>query len=232
MKSKSIIILFSFFLLTQSISAQNCKGYFPFETGTKVEMTQYDKKGKTTSVTQTSIEDITETDGQIEAKMTSRVLDKKGEELHTGAYNVACKENGFEIGIENMLNPAVLKSTYGMEVEITGDALVFPNDLSVGKELKDGSTEIVVRSSGMKIMTMTCQLTNRKVVLQESVTTAAGTFDCYKLEYDFNMELGFVKKKYKVSQWIAEGVGVVKDETYDKKGKLESSSELTKFEKP
>ncbi len=230
--SNKVLILLSFFFLSQSISAQDCKGFFPFEPDTKIEMTQYDKKGKTTSVTQTTIVDITETDGQVEAEISATVLDKKGEELHTGDYNIACKENGYEIDVTNMMNPAVMKSTYGMEVEVSGDALVFPNDLNVGKELEDASAEIIVSSSGIKIMTMTFDLTNRKVILQESVTTAAGTFDCYKLEYDLNMKLGFVKKKYKVIQWIAEGVGVVKDETYNKKGKLDSSSELTKFEKP
>ena len=232
MNSTSIILIFSFFFLSQSISAQDCKGFFHFESDTKIEMTQYDKKGKTTSLTQTTIEDITETDGQVEAKITSTVLDKKGEELHTGTYTIACTENGYEIDVANMLNPAVLKGTYGMEVDITGDALFFPNDLNVGKELEDGSAEIVVSSSGIKIMTSTFNLTNRKVVLEESVTTAAGTFDCYKIEYDFNMKLGFVKKNYKVVQWIAEDIGVVKDETYNEKGKLESSSALTKFEKP
>ena len=214
------------------MSAQDCNGYFPFEPGTKIEMTQYDKKGRTTSLTQTTIEDITEAEGQVEAEITATVLDKKGEVVNTGSYNITCKENGYEIDVANMLNPAMLKATYGMEVEVTGDALIFPSDLNVGKELEDGSAEIVVSSSGMKMMTMSFTLTNRKVILKESLTTTAGSFDCYKLEYDFNMKLGFIKKNYKVVQWIAEGVGVVKDETYDKKGKLESSSELTKFEKP
>lgn len=232
MKFNSIIIILTFFFLSQSISAQDCKGFFPFVPDTKIEMTQYDRKGKKSSTTQTTIVGITETNGQAEAKMTSIVSDKKGKELHAGAYNITCIENGYEIDVTHMLNPAMMKSTYGMDVEVTGDALVFPNDLSVGKELEDGSAEIAVSSSGMKIMTMNFSLTNRKVVLEESVTTAAGTFDCYKLEYDFNMDMGFVKKSYKVVQWIADGVGVVKDETYDKRGQLESSSELTKFEKP
>jgi len=231
MNSKSILVFLSLCFLSLSISAQDCSGFFPFEPDTKIEMTQYDKKGRTTSITQTTINDITETDGEVEAEVTAKVLDKKGEEIHEAEYNIACNENGYEIDVTNMLNPALLKSTYGMEVEMSGDALIFPNDLNVGKELEDGSAEIIVSSSGMKIMTMTFNLTNRKVILEESVTTAAGTFDCYKLEYDFNMKMGFVKKKYKVVQWIAEGIGVVKDETYNKKGKLESKSELTKLEK-
>lgn len=232
MKSKSIVFLVSLFFISQTISAQNCSTFFPFESGTKIEMTQYDKKGKISSRTQTTITDVVESGGQFEAVITSTVLDKKGKELNSGVYNVACKDDGYEIDVSNMLNPAMMQATYGMEVEVSGDALKFPNDLSVGKELEDGSAEIIVSSSGMKMMTMNFSLTNRKIVLEESVTTAAGKFDCYKLEYDFNMDIGFMSRTLKVVQWISEGVGVVKDETYNDKGVLDSSSELTKFEKP
>lgn len=232
MKLKSILLILVSVFFVKSINAQECKGFFPFEPDTKLEMTYYDKKGKVSSSSELTIVDITETDGVVEAEVASVVRDKKGEEVTTGNYRVTCKEGGYEMDFSDMLPPDLLKSSYGMELEITGDALEFPNDLSVGKTLNDATTEIEVRSSDIKIMTMKFDISNRKVEAKESVTTPAGTFECYKISYDLNSKVSFMKKKYHIIQWIAEGVGVVKDETYGKKNKLVSSSKLTKFEKP
>lgn len=232
MTSKRIFFFFGILCIGLSISAQDCNTFFPFKSSTKMEITQYDKKGKKSTVTQTTIGDVTKNDGRGEAEMTTTVSDKNGKELHVGEYIVTCKEDGYEVDVANMLNPGLLKGTYGMEVDITGEPLFFPNDLAVGNDLKDGSTEILVRSSGVKIMTITVDLTNRKVTGQESITTSAGTFDCYKIEYNADIKMGFMKMNYNEIQWIAQGVGVVKSEVYNKKGKLENSSELTKFEKP
>jgi len=232
MKAKSLLFLLLMLFVGSSLKAQECKGFFPFEPDTKLEMTYYDKKGKVTSISNMDIVDITETDEIIEAEITASIKDKKGEEVHTADYRITCKDDGYEIDVFNMVNPALMKSSFGMDLDVSGDALIFPSDLSVGKELEDASTVIEVRSSDIKIMTMKLDITNRKVEAKESITTAAGTFDCYKLSYDFNTKFAFVKKKYRIVQWIADGVGVVKEETYGKRGKLESSSALTKFEKP
>jgi hypothetical protein len=231
MKVNTVLLLLASVFVGKSLFAQECKGFFPFEPDTKLEMTYYDKKGKVSSISEITITDITETDGIIEAEIASVVKDKKGEEVTTGEYRIRCTEDGYEMDISNMLSPELLKSSNGMELDISGDALVFPNDLSVGKTLKDAATVIEVRSNEMKIMTMTFEISNRKVEAKESVTTTAGTFDCYKISYDMFSKVAFLKKNYHIVQWISDGVGVVKDETYGKKDKLVSSSELTKLEK-
>lgn len=232
MKNTPLFIVLLCSIFVSSIHAQECHGYFPFEPDTKFEMTYYDKKRRVNTVTTTTIMDITETDGLIEAEVSSTVSDKKGEEVHTADYRIACKDDGYEIDITNMVNPILMKASYGMEIQVSGDALIFPKELSVGKDLNDASAKIEAYSGDIRLMNMTFDITNRKVEGKESVTTPAGTFDCYKLSYDFNTKVAFVKKKYHVVQWIAEGVGPVKEESYNKKGKLESSSELTKLEQP
>ena len=117
------------------------------------------------------------------------------------------------------MNREFMGGMEGMELNISGTALEMPKQLTVGQSLPDAEAEIEVRNNGFKMMTMQHTVTNRKVEAKESVTTAAGTFDCYKISYDFEFK------------WVSEGVGVVKAEYYNKKGKLESSEELTKFQK-
>lgn len=230
MKINPIFFLFFALFISESLLAQECHGFFPFEPDTKLEMTYYDKKGKTSSSSEMTILDIVEMDGIVEAHVASVLKDKKGEEVVSGDYRILCKENGYEVDVSNMVNPEMLQATHGMELDITGDALVFPKELTVGETLPDGYTTIEVRSNDMKIMTMTIEIVDRKVEAKESITTPAGTFECYKLSYQMNSKVAFMKKNYKTIQWIADGVGVVRDETYNKKDKLESYSELTKFE--
>ncbi len=47
--------------------------------------------------------------------------------------------------------------------------------------------------------------TKKKVVLQESVTVPAGTFDTYKIQYDFD-DMGII-----YCEWFANDVGIIKE---------------------
>ncbi len=80
-------------------------------------------------------------------------------------------------------------------------------------------------------MNMNVIIENRKVEAKETITTPAGTFECYKISSEISSKVAFVNQKFKSVDWFAKGVGMVRTETYDKKGKLESYALLTKFEK-
>jgi hypothetical protein len=69
---------------------------------------------------------------------------------------------------------------------------------------------------------------NRKVEALESITTPAGTFECYKLTYDMEIK-SMIKMTVKATQWVARNVGAVKTESFDKNGKLVGYSLLTAF---
>ena len=129
-----------------------------------------------------------------------------------------------------MLNPAMQQSFANMEVSIEGEDLTIPKKLTEGQELPDASTNIKAGTGGINIVNMTVNITDRRVLGKESVTTPAGTFDCYKVTQttDVKMMLG---KEFSSIEYYAEGIGVVRSETYDKKGNLDGYMELTSFEK-
>ncbi|MBE2206244.1 MAG: hypothetical protein IAE84_01600, partial [Saprospiraceae bacterium] len=81
---------------------------------------------------------------------------------------------------------------------------------------------------GVTIMTLRFDITDRKVVAKETITVPAGTFDCYKITYTFTTKT-ILSKAFSVTSWHNEKAGVVRSETYDKKGVLESRSELSKL---
>ena len=88
-----------------------------------------------------------------------------------------------------------------------------PNNLSVGQELADANVNVAMSISGMK-MKIEAKTTNRKVVAKESVTTAAGTFDCVVLTADISSKVAFANVNVSDKLWLAKGVGIVKQETY------------------
>ncbi|MFT5891771.1 MAG: hypothetical protein ACI9Y7_001878 [Dokdonia sp.] len=79
-------------------------------------------------------------------------------------------------------------------------------------------------------MNISVMMIDRKVQNKESITTPAGTFECYVITYTSKMKMG-IGRTGSSKQWVAEGVGLVKQEDYNKKGKLTGSNMLTSFSK-
>jgi hypothetical protein len=127
------------------------------------------------------------------------------------------------------MSPQIFEQFGEMDYEFSGTDLQIPNDISVGKELPDANMDMTMNMGGMN-MTMSVTMKDRKVVGQEDVTTPAGTFNCYVISYNLDMKMG-MNQKGSAKQWIAEGVGLVKQEDYNKSGNVTSSSLLTSFSK-
>jgi hypothetical protein len=72
--------------------------------------------------------------------------------------------------------------------------------------------------------------TDRTVTGTETIDTPAGKFDCFIISSQTEVKMLMTKTGTSKS-WIAKGVGLVKQEDYNKKGKLISSEILTEFSK-
>ena len=59
---------------------------------------------------------------------------------------------------------------------------------------------------------------------EEQVHTRAGKFDCIKISYLMRTKIVLKSKTLRVTEWYAKGVGLVKSEAYDTKGKLDSKT--------
>lgn len=234
MKNKATFLLAALLLLiSTSIFSQNsaCEnGYLAFKEGVSMELTHYDKKGKPSAITKQEIVSVASIDNGFKATVEMENTDEKGKNPGSGSYDITCKGSTMFIDMRSMLNPEATAGMKDMEMEISGDAMEFPNDLSPGQNLPDGKMEMKASMNGMALMTMKFSITNRKVEAAESVTTPAGTFDCIKMTQETEVQSIF-KMKSKTATWYAKGVGMVKTENYDKNGKVEGSSVLTKFQR-
>jgi hypothetical protein len=225
---KKVFILFFVFTQIGILNAQNCTLYYPEETGTKLKYTTYDAKDRVTASSTQHIKDLYENEGVLSILIETQSFDKKGKDLGTNEYNAICENGVFKVDMKSFMDAATMAAYEDSEVEISGNNLEIPANLSVGDELPDGRLNISIYSSGTRIMGMSTALTDRKVEAKEEVTTEAGTFECYKISYTMTVSTMF-SVKVEAIDWISEGVGTVKSETYSR-GKLMGYTLLTGLE--
>lgn len=226
MKSFLTTIITCCFFTLIGFSQNTCSKYYPMEVGTTFQYTNYSKKGKVSGILDHSIINSRIENSNKIVTMTSKMSDKNGELVVESSHDITCSGDGVSIDFKSMVSPQMMNQFQTFDYEITGENLELPNDLSIGLELPNASMKMVVNMG----MTMNIKVTikDRKVIGQESVTTPTGTYDCYVLTSTLDMDM-MMNIEGSSKQWIAEGIGMVKQESYDDKGNLSGYSELTKF---
>ncbi|MFT5736163.1 MAG: hypothetical protein ACJAU2_001477 [Maribacter sp.] len=215
-----------------TIAQNSCSKFHPMEEGTSFQYTNYDKKEKTEGVLNYTISSVIDNGSSTTAALDMRFVDKKGKDIFNSNYNITC-ENGVVRVDYTSLFPSQMMQQYsgmGIEMDITGTDIEIPKNLSAGQQLADANVSIAMSMSGIKMNT-TVDQTNRKVEKKESITVAAGTFECYLMtEKNISKTMG-ATIEMTIKQWLAEGVGMVKQKSYNRNGSLMSRMELTKFSK-
>ena len=225
MKKILIAVTICFLWTVNFVGQDNCSKYYPLEKGTSFQLTMLDNKDKTTGIIDYLVKEYSDNSATLSYEMH----DEKGKLIATSEYGITCTDNGVSIDFNSLAAPGVLEQYKDMELDISGTDLIIPNNLAVGQTLPDANMLMNVKMSPINIK-MNFNIVNRKVEGKESVTTSAGIFDCFIISYDHESKMG-IKITGSAKQWLAEGIGMVKQESYNKKGKLMGSTLLTKFEK-
>jgi hypothetical protein len=232
---KKIVIAFLFPFLVHNAFSQ-CDSYFNFKEGAEYEMEHYSAKEKLIGKYQTQILSIEDKGGVLTAIIKGTMFDNKGKELTSIDFEYMCEDGVLKMDMKKFIPQDMYGSGSDIKFEMEGDYLELPQNLEVGQTLKDGLIEgkmIMEGNPMMGNMTMTVKIFNRKVESKESITTPAGTFSCFKITYDMESSNKVMGMNTKVTlssvDYLAEGVGVVKTESYDKKGKLSGYSILTSY---
>ncbi|MDN3724748.1 hypothetical protein QRD02_10160 [Aequorivita sp. SDUM287046] len=225
---KKLITIFLLHLVASGVVAQNdCGKYYPFSEGAKFQITTYDKKDRVSGVIDYTVLDIKNVGSDKIGTVNAIISDDRGKEIVQTSYNVICGGNKIAIEGKSLMNPQIFQQFGNMEYTINGTDVEWPNTLAMGQTLKDANMDMKIDMGGIK-MHMEMAMTERKVMGTETVTTPAGTFECFVITYIMDLKMG-MKEQSTAKQWIAEKVGMVKSENYDKKGNVISTSLLTKF---
>ena len=229
---KKVLLFFTLFLaLSATVFAQNnCSKYYPMKEGATMEYTNYNKKGKIDGITHYKVKDVTTAGSTTKAILNLKISDKKGKETYTTNYSLSCEGNLVKIDYKSLFPTQMMQQYKNMEMDISGTDIELPNHLSVGQELTDANVAVNINMSGMNLKVSVDQI-NRKVVSQEKITTTAGTFNYIVLTQTTKSKTMGANIELDSKLWLAEGIGIIKHETYKKNGSIMSSSELTKHSK-
>ena len=138
-----------------------------------------------------------------------------------------CENGIIYFNLEDLLPDETMKSIENFDVSVDGTNLELPDKLEVGQTLKDAEMTMHVDASPLK-MNFIISVTDRKVEAKENLKVPAGSFDCFKISQKMYTKT-MMKIETSAVEWYAKGVGMVKSETYNKKGKLVGYSLLTAY---
>lgn len=224
MRKFNIVLLLLF--LNSSVFAQ-CSQFFVLNKGTTWKVSNYSAKGKLQGTSEQKAINYKKTDNGFESTLLVTSKDEKGKQLIDGTTKLTCKDGIIYFDLKDMIPEETMQSFQSFEMTMEGTNIELPNDLNVGQSLKDADMIMTVDMSPMKVK-VNVKIFQRKVIGEEKITTPAGTFDCYKISQKLYMK-AMMKVEGNSIEWFAKGVGMVKSEFYNKKGKLSSYSILTEY---
>lgn len=230
MKRYFLLLLLAVFATPNSQAQSACSTYYPLEDGASLQYTNYDRKGKEDGQINYNVTNVESSGDNVSATMMMEMVDKKGN-TYTSDYEIACDGNVVKIDFKSLMNEQMLSQMGDVEMDISGTDVELPNSLSVGQELPDANMELKMKMGGAINMNTNVETINRKVEKQESITTPAGTFDCYVIYSETKTKMMMANKTFPSRTWLAKGVGMVKQESYNKNGKLMGSMVLTQYTK-
>jgi hypothetical protein len=225
-----LIFIGMLLLLALPVTGQNCSKYYPMQEGTTLEYTSYNGKGKTQGTISYTVSNVVNEGSTSSATMDMKYMDDKGKEAFSSEFTYSCTGNTVTIDYESLMSNQMLEQFSDMEMEVSGTDIELPNDLEVGMELPDANVIMKMSMSGIN-MNSQVDMINRKVEKQETITTPAGTFDCFVIYSENQSKMMMTSQNFPSRLWLAEDVGMVRQETYNNNGKLMSSMELTNLSK-
>lgn len=233
---KTLFSLVLFFSAASSGFSQ-CNAFYPLNENVKYEYDHFDRKEKLSFKMSQTFKNISGDGNNMSATLAQEIFDaKKGDKLSSSELLWKCQDGTLHFDMKSMTltmdNAQQMNmGDAGMSVDVTGDQLDLPSDLQVGQTLKDVSYHIKMTMSGINLMNRTFNVKDRKVEAQESITTPAGTFDCYKITFITVSEGGMGSGTTKTTVWYAKDGGLVKLDNYKEDGKLINRQILTKLTK-
>ena len=204
--------------------AQDCAGYYYMQGNKTIEMTMYKSNGKEHGKRITKISNVSTSGNTMTSTANVEVLDKDGKTISTGSNKMECTGGVFKCDIKVNIPEAQQKQIDKGNGSAKAENVYveYPADMKVGDVLKDANmhmdmtTNVGSGGQGMD-QTVDMNITNRKVAGKESVTSPAGTWDCFKITSNSKMQIktmgiGF-PMSFDVTEWFAPGFGVVKSES-------------------
>ena len=223
-----------------STSTGPCSKMIFFQKGAEVEATSYNAEGKEISKQITKILEVRNENGVTVADVEGTDRLNNGEEKPAMHYSYKCDGDKIYFDIASMFRSEKKDGDAGFE----SSTIEYPINVKEGETLPD-VTGVMRSEKDGKTSEMKYHFKDRKVAAKEEITTAAGTWNCYKISNTVEVELNIPgldenskrlmkemqsKTKNETFTWFAPEFGIVKMEMY-LNGKLSTRNEVTSIKR-
>ena len=150
---------------------------------------------------------------------------------YDGKQTVCAEDLAFGPYIDSDSDPAkydtAARTAMREELKFKGDnSLILKEHAKGGESMPDRSYSLIVNMLKNEIT-----ISGAAYMGEERVSTTAGKFDCIKISYLKRTKVLLKSTTHRITEWYAEGIGLVKSESFDMKGKPAGKTLLVKIVK-
>lgn len=213
---KKILVPGFIVLFASSSYAQDCSNYYFMQDKKTIEMTIYNKKGDPSGKQIYNVNGVSNSGGTTTANVNTEMFDKKGKSVAKSSGKYECKGGVVMVNMKMLIPSAQMEQFGKADVKADDVYVEYPSSMKVGDALKDANFNLEMDQGGLK-QTLIMNISNRKVEGKESVTTSAGTWDCFKISYKAKLTIKTagigIPMNIDGTEWYAPDFGVVKTES-------------------
>lgn len=214
--------------------------YFCTTQGTELHYVNYDEAGQSLSNETVTVYNVVKNASGESAQYLAKIVTNKTKNntsytLYNWNYdgNVTTCQEDLMYGpyIKSDSDPAKYDSkarqAMAEELKLKGDnSFTIKKHASAGESIPDRTYSLISNMLKNEI-----NISGAAYMGEEKVCTTAGKFDCIKISYLKRTKIVLKTETVRVTEWYAEGIGLVKSESYNTKGEPDGKTILVKIVK-
>lgn len=233
---KKMLLAIVALLVCHTMQAQ----YFCTTQGTELHYVNYDEAGQSLSNETVTVYNVVKNASGESAQYLAKIVTNKTKNntsytLYNWNYdgNVTTCQEDLMYGpyIKSDSDPAKYDSkarqAMAEELKLKGDnSFTIKKHASAGESIPDRTYSLISNMLKNEI-----NISGAAYMGEEKVSTTAGKFDCIKISYLKRTKIVLKTETVRVTEWYAEGIGLVKSESYNTKGEPDGKTILVKIVK-
>lgn len=214
-------LMFALVTLLMVLGAKAQEPFYLQKEGVKLGYTMTDKKGKVDGYSESTVVNVKSSGSQTAVTLQTMVKDKNGKDLLQQPVDMSIMINDGTV----VMSPKAMTGKITEGLNISGESLMLPANASTGTTLNDYSITM-----GIAGINTTSHFTGVKVVAEETIEVSGHSIPCVVVESTASVKVLGMNRSSLQKTWYGRGIGVVKLETYDNKGRLDTTQTLTSIE--
>jgi len=199
---KKFITVTALLLITAGLFAQDCSKFIFMKQGRTIEMTTYNGAGKMMHKVVETIVGLTTVGAVTTANASAQNFDQNGQARSKVNISYKCNNGTLLIDASSMMPQQG-------NFQFSSAIMPYPSALTVGQNFPATS---MTMNMGNKTITSKVDITDRTVVDKESLTTPAGTWECYKMTYKLTTTMQGINSPPStttVTEWYVPGYAII-----------------------